>query len=367
MEPVLLSELREIGAQDIKEVRAGVTFTGPMEIGYRACLWSRTASRILLVLKTAKAHNAQQLYEGIQKIDWADHLSIDRTFAVTFAASHDNNDQLRHTHFGALKVKDAIVDQFRNNFQARPSVDPINPDLRINVYLHENEATISIDLSGESLHKRGYREEGSEAPLKENLAAAVLLLSGWHQKENFDFIDPMCGSGTLPIEAALIKNRIAPGLLRKSFGFMGWLGHVPLLYKRLVEEAKGMIRDEKDIKISGYDHDARAIRIALANLKKAGLSRVHFEQRELSRCEPTSAQGILVVNPPYGERLGETQRLKPLYEELGNLMKRKFTGWEGYILTSNPELAKSVGLKTSRRTVLYNGSLECRLLKYELY
>jgi len=370
MEPILSEELQEIGARDIKEAPAGVRFNGSLECGYKACLWSRTANRILLVLKTVKAGDAAQLYAGIQKIHWPDHLNIENTFAVTFTASHQNNEKLRHTHFGALKVKDAIVDQFRSLFNARPSVDPLNPDLRINIYLHENEATISIDLSGESLHKRGYREEGSEAPLKENLAAAALLLAGWHKKAGLDFIDPMCGSGTLPIEAALIKSRIAPGLLRKSFGFMGWLGHVPMLWKRLVEEAKDTIeRDIKKLpKICGYDRDGRVIRVALSNLKKAGISsQVHFEQRELSRCAPLGAHGILVVNPPYGERLGEVEKLKTLYEALGNLMKQKFCGWEGYILTSNPDLAKAVGLRTSRRFILYNGSLPCRLLKYELY
>jgi len=370
MEFLLAQELKDIGAQDIKEVRAGVTFRGNLECGYKACLWSRIASRVLLILKTVRAHNADELYAGIQEINWAEHLDIHKTFVVDFSASNvTRNDQLNHTHFGALKVKDAIVDQFRNSHGARPSIDPIRPDLRINVYLHGDEAIISIDLSGESLHKRGYRREGTEAPLKENLAAALLMLSGW-PKNGHDIIDPMCGSGTLPIEAALMATNTAPGLLRTSFGFMGWLGHRPEVWERLLEEAKNSILlDKKKLpKIIGYDHDNKAILVAKSNLEKAGLKNyVVFEHRELSSCEPISAHGILVVNPPYGERMGDVEKLKVLYKELGDLMKKKFKGWEGYIFTSNPDLAKAVGLRTSRRFVLFNGSLECRLLKYDLF
>lgn len=373
MEFLLAQELKEIGATDIEEQKAGVAFKGTLESAYKACLWSRTASRILLILKIVKARDPQQLYEGIQQIHWPDHLSVNRTFAVNFSASQaqlTNNEELRHTHYAALKVKDAVVDQFRALQGVRPSVDPIQPDVRLNIYLHDDQATISIDLSGESLHRRGYREEGSEAPLKENLAAAILLLCQWSPLETRDFIDPMCGSGTLPIEAALIAARVAPGLLRKSFGFMGWCGHDPLLFKRLVQEARDMVvTDQKKLpRIAGYDKDARAISIALSNLEKAQLKGlVHFEKREVKQCEPSSERGILVVNPPYGERLGEVERLKVLYQQLGDILKQKFKGWEGYILTSNPDLAKCVGLKTSRRFVLFNGSIECRLLKYDMY
>lgn len=373
MELLLAQELRDLGARDIQEVRAGIIFKGSLECGYKACLWSRTANRILLILKSIKAHTAEELYEGIQKIHWPDHLSINNTFVVDFLASDSpsgRNAQLIHTHFGALKVKDAIVDQFRNLKGERPSIDPLNPDVRINVYLYGNEATVSIDLSGESLHRRGYREEGSDAPLKENLAAAILLLSDWPSDEGKDFIDPMCGSGTLPIEAALMARRIAPGLLRKSFGFMKWHGHEPLLWQRAVQEAKEAKLDSKKVlpKIIGYDKDPRVIRVAISNLIKAGLKdAVHFEQRELSDCEPSGAKGILVANPPYGERLGEVEELRSLYRQLGDVMKQRFKGWQGYIFTSNADLAKSVGLRTAKRFILYNGPIECRLLKYDLY
>jgi 23S rRNA (guanine2445-N2)-methyltransferase / 23S rRNA (guanine2069-N7)-methyltransferase len=373
MEPLLVSELQEWGAIDCKEVRAGVQFAGPMAIGYKACLYSRVANRILLVVKTIPAHDADELYEGVRTIHWQDHLSTKKTFAVDFLLSHSRdarNPNIIHTHFGALKVKDAIVDYFRDLQGSRPSVDPVNPDVRVNVYLHQDEATVSIDLSGESLHRRGYRREGTEAPLKENLAAAIVMLTDFHRREDLDFLDPMCGSGTICIEAALMKRRIAPGLLRKNFGFMGWLCHRPELWQKMVDEATGKIHRgrKKFPKIVGYDKDQRAIKIALGNLEQTGLAHdVHFEVRDISKCERIGDHGVLVTNPPYGERLGEIKMLSSLYKQLGDVMKQKFAGWEGYIFTGNMELAKSVGLKASRRFVLFNGSLECRLLKYELY
>jgi 23S rRNA (guanine2445-N2)-methyltransferase / 23S rRNA (guanine2069-N7)-methyltransferase len=371
MEFLLVQELESIGALDIKEVRAGVTFRGSLECAYKACLYSRIANRILLVINTINVRDAEELYTGIQALNWNEHLDINKTFVVDFSThASTRNEELNHTHFAALKVKDAIVDQFRALQGSRPNIDPVRPDLRINVYLHGDKATVSIDLSGESLHKRGYREDGTQAPLKENLAAAILLLSGWSLGARRDFIDPMCGSGTLAIEAALIASNTAPGLLRKSFGFMGWLGHEPTIWKKLLEQAQEkIIEDPEQLpKIIGYDHDPRAIQVALSNLEKAGLSKlVNFEQQELSACKPSSAHGILVTNPPYGERMGDVERLKFLYRELGDIMKKKFQGWEGYIFTSNPDLAKAVGLRTSRRFVLFNGSLECRLLKYDLY
>lgn len=367
MEIVLAEELRGLGLLKVREARAGVVFQGPLEAGYRACLWSRIANRVLLPLKTFSAPDADRLYGGIRAIHWTDHLTANQTLAVDFSSSQS---ALTHSHFGALKVKDAIVDQFRTLQGVRPSVDPVNPDLRINVYLHQDEATVSIDLSGDSLHRRGYREEGGEASLKENLAAAILILSGWPRKDGGGFVDPMCGSGTLPIEAGLMACRIAPGLKRKSFGFMGWQGHIPVLWKRLLQEAKDLeVQDKKKIpKIVGYDRDFRCVRLSLANLEKAGLhGKVHVEKRDLMSQAPLGDPGILVTNPPYGVRLGEVEELKPLYKQLGDILKNKFKGWEGYLFTGSPELAKSVGLKASRRFVLYNGAIECRLLKYELY
>ncbi|MCM2321771.1 MAG: THUMP domain-containing protein [Oligoflexia bacterium] len=369
MEGLLAEEIRRLGIASVREARSGVYFEGPLEAAYRVCLWSRVANRVLLPLKKFPAPTPEKLYGGVKSIRWSDHLTARNTLAVDFSSSRS---QITHTHFGALKVKDAIVDQFRSVQGSRPSVDPVRPDVRINVYLHEDEATVSVDLSGESLHLRGYREAGALAPLKENLAAAILLHAGWPEKAAASgaFMDPMCGSGTLPIEAALMASNVAPGLNRKYYGFLNWLGHVPGAWKRLLEEAEQVqIRDRKLLpKVVGYDQDFRAVRVALENLERSGMQgRVHIEKRELSACEPVAPSGLIVLNPPYGERLGDVEELKPLYKTIGDTFKQRFKGWEGYVFTGSPELAKVVGLKATRRIVLYNGAIECRLLKYELY
>lgn len=367
MEALLGQELERLGGQSVQAQKAAVFFRGPLEVGYRACMGSRIANRILLPLATFPAANPDQLYGGVRKIHWSDHLPGDGTLAVDFSTSHS---KITHSYYGALKVKDAIVDQFRTLQGIRPSIDLKQPNVRVNVYLHKDQATVSIDLSGESLHKRGYRQEGTAAPLKENLAAAILKLAEWPRNSDVAFLDPMCGSGTLPIEAGLMAGNIAPGLGRTYFGFSGWLGHVPRLWKRVVEEAQSaVIRDKKQYpKIVGYDADFRAVRTALKNVEAAGLhGKVHIEKRELKDCDAIAPSGIFVVNPPYGERLGEVEALKPLYQEIGDLLKQKFKGWEGYVFTGSPELSKRIGLKASKRMVLFNGPIECRLFKFPLY
>lgn len=370
MEDLLVSELEKLGAEQVLKTRAGASFQGDLRIAYRACLWSRIANRILLPIKTFPAPTQEKLYGGIKSIRWSEHLKADQTLAVDFASSHS---QITHTQFGALKVKDAVVDQFRSNTGTRPSVDVAKPNVRINVYVMKDEATVSIDLSGDSLHKRGYRDEATPAPLKENLAAAILTLAEWPdmvEKSGVSFIDPMCGSGTLPIEVAMIALKRAPGLDRKYYGFLGWAQHQADVWKELVQEALDTeIQDEKRLpKIIGYDMDARAVRAAIANVERAGLRNViHIEKRELTLSERTSENGLIVMNPPYGERLGEVEELKPLYKLIGDSFKQRFKGWTGYVFTSNPDLAKVIGLQASRRFVLYNGALECRLLKFEIY
>ena len=369
MEPLLVDELKSFGASDVQQTRAGASFKGDLEVAYRACLWSRIANRVLLPLKTFPAPTPEKLYGGVKSIRWSDHLGKDGTLAVDFQSSFS---KITHTQFGALKTKDAIVDQFRSVQGSRPSIDVKTPNVRVNVYLHEDQATIGIDLSGNSLHQRGYREDGAQAPLKENLAAAILTLGEWPRiaREGGAFMDPMCGSGTLPIEAAMIAAEIAPGLDRKYYGFLGWLQHDRTIWKRLIEEA--MDREQRDTKklprIVGYDSDVGAIRAALANLGRADLSQVvHFEKRDLQACRPVHEKGLIVVNPPYGERLGEEEELKPLYGGLGDTFKQHFKGWSGFIFTGNPVLAKSVGLKAQRKFVLFNGAIECRLLRFDLY
>lgn len=377
MEDLLVDELRSLGIQKVQKTRAGAQFDGDLEDAYRVCLHSRIANRVLLPLRSFSAPTPEKLYAGVKAIRWSDHLSVDRTFAVDFQSSRSF---ITHTQFGALKSKDAIVDQFRSNTGERPSVNTENPDIRINIYLNDNEATVGIDLSGESLHRRGYRIEDTGAPLKENLAAAILMHADWprHAARGAALIDPMCGSGTLPLEAALMASKTAPGLTRKKFGFSNWKGHQPAVWKKLVDEALDQELDEEMLSrlgpIHGYDQDFRAIRTALANSERAGLTtRTHFEKRELSATLALESRareapfGIVVMNPPYGERLGDEDELRDLYGRIGDTLKQRFKGWEAYILTSSPELAKCVGLKASRRIVLYNGALECRLLKFELY
>jgi len=368
IEPLLAAELKQIGALNIQQARAGAKFTGTLKTAYLVCLWSRTANRVLLPLKSFPAPTPEKLYGGTKSIRWSDHLSSNGTLAVDFASSES---KITHTYFGALKVKDAIVDQFRSTHGERPSIDTATPDLRVNVYLYKDQATVNIDLSGESLHRRGYRQQGVFAPLKENLAAAILSLAGWNDQLNdYCFLDAMCGSGTLPIEAGMIASKIAPGLHRNYFGFKHWKGHSSKIWDELLSEAQDcVIRDRKLLpKIIGYDQDARAIKTSIGNAERAGLhGLVHFEKLSLREVQTVGPRGIIVLNPPYGERLGEEEELKPLYRSIGDLFKQKFKGWKGFVFTGNPELAKNVGLKASRRHVLFNGALECRLLEYQLY
>lgn len=365
MEPLLTEELRALGASEVQEVRAGASFAGPLECALRACLWSRTASRVLLPLARFPAPTPEALYEGAKAVLWEEHLGPEGTLAVDFASSES---AITHTHFGALKVKDAVVDRLRTAAGTRPSVDLERPDVRVNVHLRKDEATVSLDLSGESLHRRGWRDGTVSAPLKENLAAAILLLAGWPKAalDGRPLLDAMCGSGTLPIEAAWIALDVAPGLVRKRWGFSRWRGHDAALWDRLLFEARGRDRRGKAklAPIVGYDLDARAVRAALENLERAGVhGHVHVEKRELSDCAPVGERpGIFVVNPPYGERLGEEESLKPLYRRIGDTLKQRFPGWDGYVFSGNVALAKEVGLKPARRHVLFNGAIECRLL-----
>ncbi len=380
MELYLEDELLQMRAQNVKVVRAGVQFDGDLELAYRVCLWSRVANRVFVPLKSFPAPTPEKLYGGVKSIRWSEHISSDSTIAVECVSSYS---QITHSHFAALKTKDAICDQMMSIHGSRPSVDVKNPDVRIHVYLHEDVASVALDLSGESLHKRGYREEGVEAPLKENLAAAILMAAGWPEALEEGrksgqlpvFLDPMCGSGTLVVEAAQMASRRAPGLQRQKFGFHGWKQHQPAVWDRLVKEARANeVTDPKLLpKLYGYDKDSKAVRTASSNFGRAALKSydgmVRFVTRDAVHleCPAPNSQGLLVVNPPYGERLGETLELKPLYKALGDAMKTHFSGWQGYVFTSNPELAKSVGLRASKRIPLFNGALECRLLKFDLY
>jgi 23S rRNA (guanine2445-N2)-methyltransferase / 23S rRNA (guanine2069-N7)-methyltransferase len=370
LESLLAEELRGLGLDSAVESRGGVRFAGTLGDAYQACLWSRVANRVLMPLGRFPAEDADALYAGTRGIAWEEHLDQDACFAVHLDSSQS---RITHSRFGALKVKDAIADRFRDRTGRRPDVRAERPDLQIRVYLHRDDATVSLDLSGESLHRRGYREQGAAAPVKENLAAAILLRAGWPAiaADGGALVDPMCGSGTLPIEAALMAADAAPGLLRPYWGFLGWRQHDAGLWESLLEQARvrraaGL---ERLASVRGYDQDPRAIRIALANLANAGLGgRVHFERRELGECAPgrDTDRGLVVVNPPYGERLGAESDLPALYARLGFVLRERFPGWHASLLTGNPDLGKRMGLRARRFHSLYNGPIECRLLHFEV-
>ncbi|MDP2099472.1 MAG: bifunctional 23S rRNA (guanine(2069)-N(7))-methyltransferase RlmK/23S rRNA (guanine(2445)-N(2))-methyltransferase RlmL [Methylobacter sp.] len=368
MESILSDELRAIGVSHIKATLAGVAFQGDLETAYRACLWSRTANRILLVLSSFEVKSQQDLYDGVQKIDWFEHINPEDSFAVSFSAK--NSEAINNTHFGALKVKDAIVDQMRARFQTRPSINTEQPNIRINVYLNGESAQLSLDLSGESLHRRGYRDVSIKAPMKENLAAAMLLRSGWPQiaQQQGALIDPMCGSGTLLLEGAMIAADYAPGLLRDYYGFSGWKKHDANCWKKLRTEAeqRKKIGIEKLPVIVGFDQNRQTVNTALAHVANAGLqNKIHIERRDIDDAAPAESwkPGLLICNPPYGERLGDEQETAELYKKFGETLKKHFVGWNAAMIISNPELGFRLGLRSQKPITLFNGALECKLLR----
>ncbi|MEH6627697.1 MAG: bifunctional 23S rRNA (guanine(2069)-N(7))-methyltransferase RlmK/23S rRNA (guanine(2445)-N(2))-methyltransferase RlmL [Motiliproteus sp.] len=374
LELLLLEELQQLGATDTKSTIAGVYFSGTLETAYRVCLWSRLANRVLLPLNSFESETAEQLYAGVQAINWLDHMRPSSTMAVDFSGRTDG---ITNTHFGALKIKDAVVDQIRLATAQRPSIDKVRPDLRINAYLSKGVCQISIDLSGDSLHRRGYRTQGGEAPLKENLAAALLLRCQWpqHAKQGQPLVDPMCGSGTLLVEAAMMAAGLAPGLGRSHFGFEGWLKHDAKLWLELLREARADRQRLTEIKlpeIHGYDASPKAVSIAKDNIRRAGLeNHIRVSQRELSDLKPLTHRaeqtpGLLVTNPPYGERLSEIPLIVYLYRYLGEALKRDFHHWQVGVFTGNPDLGKAIGIRASKQYKLYNGAIPCKLLMFNI-
>ena len=371
METILTDELRTFGINNIKATMAGVAFQGDLETAYRACLWSRTANRILLVLSSFEVKTQEDLYNGVQQINWFEHINPDDTFAVSFSAK--NSQAINNTHFGALKVKDAIVDQMRDTFQKRPSIDTERPNIRINVYLQGEQAQLSLDLSGESLHRRGYRDVNIRAPMKENLAAAMLLRCGWPEiaKHKGTLIDPMCGSGTLLLEAGMIAADYAPGLLRDYFGFIGWKKHDAECWKKLRMEALQRRKTGMDTLpiIVGFDQNKQTVKTALAHIANAGLqNKIHVERRDIEDAEPAESwkTGLLICNPPYGERLGDEQETAELYKKFGESLKAHFLGWKAAMIISNPELGFRLGIRSQKPITLFNGALECKLLRLNI-
>ena len=361
-EEVAARELEALGIGGVQIAKGGVAFTCGREGLYRANLWLRTASRILVQLAAFPCVSPGDLYAGVLAIDWPRLITPDMTLAVDCSL---RDSALTHSGFVALKTKDAIVDRIRSECGSRPSVNTASPDVRINVHLLKNVCTVSLDSSGDSLDRRGYRLERNAAPLRETLAATIVALTGWDG--TLPLCDPMCGSGTIPIEAALLASRKPPGFGR-SFGFQQWLDFDGLLWDKILKEAEAGISKLPVGLITGYDQDSRALAVAGRNAVAAGFEgQLHFFHSVLEEFQPEGEKGVVIINPPYGKRLGEEDELKELYCRIGDIMKQRCRGWTGFVLTGNLELAKYIGLKASRRFVLFNGPIECRLLRYELY
>ena len=360
LEPVLAKELTQMGANDVEIGRRMVSFTGDKEMMYRANFQLHTAIRILKPIRHFKAKSADDVYEEIKKIDWTEYLGTEKTFTVDSVVF---SEEFRHSKFVSYKVKDAIVDQFREKTGKRPNISVANPDIRLNMHIADDKCTLSLDSSGESLHRRGYRQESVEAPLNEVLAAGMILLSGW--QGDTDFIDPMCGSGTLLIEAALIAKNMAPGLFRKEYAFEKWPDFDAELFDAIYND-ESLERDFNH-KIYGYDIDMKAVNTARMNVKAAGLSDViSVEQQDFKEFTQPQNKSIMITNPPYGERIS-TPDLMGTYKMIGERLKHQFKGNDAWVLSYREECFDQIGLKPSIKIPLYNGSLECEFRKYQMF
>lgn len=360
LEEVLAQELIELGANNVEKGRRMVSFTGDKRMMYLANFSLRTAIRILKPLSHFTATNPDEVYEQVKRIPWERYLSTQQTFAVDEVVF---SNEFRHSKFVAYRVKDAIADYFMERDGKRPGVRVTGPDVLINIHIAETSCTLSLDASGESLHRRGYRQATLEAPLNEVLAAGIILMSGW--RGECDFIDPMCGSGTLPIEAALIARNIAPGVFRQGYAFEKW----PDFDKELFEEIYNDDQNEREFNhhIYGYDNNPRAIEVATRNVKAAGLSRnITLKQQPFQIFEQPKEKAILITNPPYGERISSPDLLG-LYQMIGERLKHAFTGGSAWILSYRDECFDQIGLKPTQKIPLMNGALQCQLRQYELF
>ena len=363
LEPALARELRGLGARDVRPAERGVAFRGDARLVYRANLWLRTAHRVLWRIAEFPATNRRELYEGARAVGWDEHLTLERTLAVDAVGQAPGLD---HTQFVARVVKDAVVDWFRDRTGRRPSVDPAQPDLALNARLAGGRCALSIDTSGERMHRRGYRPAfGAAAPLKETIAAGILLLSGYAGER--PLVDPFCGSGTILVEAALIATRTAPGLLGRRFGLSRHPAFDRRLFREVQEEARAEIRELDGCPIAGADLDEDALRAAAAAARGAGVDDLIRLKRADARELTVDAGSAVVTNPPYGERLGEVAALAELYERFGVALKRGCRGASAHVLTGSKYLAGRLGLRAERRDPLRNGRIDCRLMHYELY
>lgn len=369
LEQLLAQELQALGAESTRETVAAVHFDGPLELAYRACLWSRLANRVLMPLHQFSLDEADQLYQECNDIPWESHFSANETIAIDFIGTSRLVD---NTMYGSQRVKDAVVDRIRREEGARPNVDTKEPDIRIQVRQHKGQVSVSLDLSGESLHRRGYRSGQGSAPIKENLAAALLLRAGWPEMmaKGAALLDPMCGSATLIIEGAMMAADIAPALLRERYGFSAWKQHDQALWQTLIDEAeqrKQVGLDRLELDIRGYDANPRVLEFATLNIEKAGLDEhIRLAHKPIDQFGRATAEyGLLITNPPYGERLGDLEGLRPIYAKLGAVLQKNFQGWKAGIFTGNLELGRETDLTPSKQYKLFNGTIPCKLLMFE--
>ena len=369
MEQLLSDELLALGAEEVKQTVAAVHFQGELKIAYKACLWSRIANRVLMPLASFRLDTVEDLYENAVEIPWEEHLLAHNSIAIDFIGTSKLID---NSMYGAQLLKDAVVDRIRRIEGGRPSVDAKSPDIRIQARLHKGQVTVSLDISGESLHRRGYRTGQGSAPLKENLACAILLRSGWPAiaKQGGALIDPMCGSGTILIEAALMAADIAPALNRETFGFTHWLQHDKSLWETVLADAgerKNQGLENFNLDIRGYDGNSRVLDVTIANIENAGLDEhIRIAHKPLDQFGKATAEtGLLVTNPPYGARMGEVEQLIPLYQKLGVVLQKNFTEWRAAIYTGNLDLARELDLSPSKQYSLFNGSIACKVLVFD--
>ena len=372
LEELLAAELTALGAITVKLTIAGVHFEGELELAYRACLWSRLASRILVPLLKVEEVSADKLYAEVHALPWDEHVAANGTIAID---AHGINDSLRNTQFTQQRVKDAIVDRLRDVSGERPNVDTYTPDLRVHVFVRGSTVQVSLDLSGSPLHQRGYRRNTGVAPLKENLAAAMLIRAGWPEiaANGGALVDPMCGSATLLIEGALMATDVAPGLLRTHFGFLRWRGHQAQLWQRLLDEAEQRAasgRKADSARYFGSDRDGAVLAAAKQNAQQAGVAGFFtLRHHELEKTAKPSGytNGLVITNPPYGERMEDNRAAAPTYVAFGDLLKREFGGWRAAMITSDDSLAHAIGLRADKRYSLFNGALECTLYRVEVF
>jgi putative N6-adenine-specific DNA methylase len=363
LEEVLAGEVAALGGEDVAIASGGVSFSGDLALCYRANLWLRSANRVVTLLSEFPAPTPAALYEGTREIPWTDLFPPERTIAVD---ANVRESGITHSHFAAQKTKDGIVDRFRDATGRRPDVDTVSPDVRIVVRIARDECAVSLDTSGESLNRRGYRSAPTEASLKETLAAGLILLTGWQGEQ--PLVDPVCGAGTIPIEAALIAGNVAPGGFGRSFGFQRLHGYDRKRWEALLSEAREAARHPVPVRIEGSDISPAAVGGAVKNAVNAKLSeRILFSARSIRNFSPGEGPGVILCNPPYGVRLPGGEQAEAFYREMGEAFKKRCRGWTAYLLSGNPAVTKFLGLKSSRKIPVMNGPIDCRLLKYDLY